>query len=91
MGADVALVIIADTPTEVLGKVADWIGEYSDLIAESTSRMDRPVDRIAEQVRSETMELIAMALRAGIVVSRAEHDRQFSIIAEPPALKGRAQ
>jgi hypothetical protein len=73
------LIIIADTPQEVLGKVADWLVEY----AETVMRNDDGNHHV-KAVRSDTMQLIAMVLRAGTVMPAASFNPDTSLYVEAP-------
>lgn len=73
------LIIIADTPQEVLGKVADWLVDYVDVVAQSVGTAQRD-----KAVRADTIQLIAMVLRAGTVMSSAAFDPAKHPYVEPP-------
>jgi hypothetical protein len=75
------LTIIADTPQEVLGKVADWLVEYADTVS---SHQEMAKDRMREAVRAETMQLIALVLRAGTVMPAAAFNAAKHPFLEPP-------
>ena len=75
------LIIVADTPQEVLGKVADWLVEYAETIATS-AELSR--DARGVETRAATMQLLALMLRAGSVVPNVAFNPATPLHVEPP-------
>jgi hypothetical protein len=70
------LLIVADTPQEVLGRVADWLDEYTQTVA-----------MVRNLTPTDTMQLLAMVLRAGTVVPSSHFNPTQHLYVEAPKPK----